>query len=73
MRKQNKPKIESANQPEEKDLTINITFVPQGAMVKPRSYIVAINGKALKSFIKETITTEIKTNATLKRHSKHSL
>ena len=50
-------KVIKKDLPAEKDLTVKLTVVPQGAMVKPKSFIVALDGKALKAFIKETMNS----------------
>lgn len=66
----NNPRKIKENEPPPKDLTAEVTFVPQGAMVKPRSYIVSINGKALQSFIRETIESDLKSNKALRAQLK---
>jgi hypothetical protein len=56
-------KINKNKQPDPNYLTINLTIVPQGEMVKPRSYIARIDRKSITS----AIIQEIKDNPEIKQ------
>lgn len=49
------------------DLIGEITVVPQGAMVKPRTFIVAIKVDPLRAFLENEIMNNSKIKALLKK------
>lgn len=66
-RQKNQSKLVKKNQQEPKDLTVELTIVPQGMMVKPRTYIAAINKNSLESLVKDTLLNEIKNNTGIRK------
>lgn len=56
-------KTNKNKQPDSDYLTINLTIVPQGQMIKPRSYIARIDRKSITG----AIIQEIKNNSEIKQ------
>jgi hypothetical protein len=64
MKIQNKKK---QNNPEPETITAEMTVVPQGQMVKPRSFIITISKSPLRKFIEKEVSTLISTNSKVRK------